>query len=139
LPMAEIAKLSALQGAEINEAKKVLANQVTAMLHGREQAEAAARTAQQTFEEGTLAQGLPTVEIPGAELASGLGVLTAFVTAGLAKSNGEARRHIAGGGLRVNDRVVTDEAAKLTPADERGGVIKLSLGRKRHVLLKPKP
>jgi tyrosyl-tRNA synthetase len=139
LPMAEIAKLSALQGAEINEAKKVLANQVTAMLHGREQAEAAARTAQQTFEEGTLAQGLPTVEIPGAELASGLGVLTAFVTAGLAKSNGEVRRHIAGGGLRVNDRVVTDEAAKLTPADERGGVIKLSLGRKRHVLLKPKP
>src|SRR5262245_4305747 len=139
LPMEEIGKLSALQGAEINEAKKVLANAVTAMLHGREEAEAAARTAQQTFEEGTLAQGLPTVELPSAQLTAGLGVLTAFVTAGLAKSNGEARRQIAGGGLRVNDRVVPDETAKLTPADVRNGVIKLSLGRKRHVLLKPGP
>lgn len=139
LPMEEIGKLSALRGAEINVAKKVLANAVTAMLHGRDQAEAAARTAQQTFEQGTLAQGLPTIEIPEAQLASGLGVLTAFVTAGLAKSNGEARRQIAGGGLRVNDRVVPDETAKLTPADVCDGVIKLSLGRKRHVLLKPKP
>ena len=137
LPMDEIAKLSTLQGAEINEAKKVLANAVTAMLHGRDQADAAARTAQQTFEEGALAQGLPTVEVPDAQLRAGLGVLTAFVTAGLAKSNGEARRHIAGGGLRINDRVVPDETAKLTPADLRDGVIKLSLGRKRHVLLKP--
>jgi len=137
LPMDEIAKLSALQGAEINEAKKVLANAVTAMLHGRDQAAAAASTAQQTFEQGRLAQGLPTCEIATAELASGLGVLTAFVKAGLAKSNGEARRHIAGGGLRINDGVVTDDAAKLTPADVRDGVIKLSLGRKRHVLLKP--
>jgi tyrosyl-tRNA synthetase len=137
LPMHEIAKLSTLQGAEVNEAKKVLANAVTAMLHGRDQAEAAARTAQQTFEEGTLAQGLPTVAISDAQLRAGLGVLSAFVTAGLAKSNGEARRHIAGGGLRVNDRMVPDETAKLTPADVRDGVIKLSLGRKRHVLLKP--
>ena len=138
LPMDEIAKLSALQGAEINEAKKVLANAVTAMLHGRDQAEAAARTAQQTFEEGRLAQGLPTIEIPEAQLTAGLGVLTAFVTAGLAKSNGEARRHIAGGGLRINDQVVADETFKLTPAEVRDGVIKLSLGRKRHVLLKPR-
>jgi tyrosyl-tRNA synthetase len=138
LPMEEVGKLSALRGAEINVAKKVLANAVTAMLHGRDQAEAAARTAQQTFEQGTLAQGLPTIEIPEAQLALGLGVLTAFVTAGLAKSNGEARRQIAGGGLRVNDRVVPDETAKLTPADVRDGVIKLSLGRKRHILLKPK-
>ena len=138
LPMDEIAKLSALQGAEINEAKKVLANRVTALLHGRDKAAAAASTAQQTFEQGRLAPGLPACEIAIAELASGLGVLTAFVTAGLAKSNGEARRHIAGGGLRVNDAVVRDDAAKLTPADVRDGVIKLSLGRKRHVLLKPK-
>ena len=105
-----------MQGAEINEAKKVLATEVTAMLHGRDKAEAAARTAQQTFEQGTLAQGLPTVEIAAAELAAGLGVLTAFVKAGLVKSNGEARRQIAGGGLRVNDEAVTDDAAKLTPA-----------------------
>jgi tyrosyl-tRNA synthetase len=137
LPMTEIAKLAALQGAEINEAKKVLATEVTAMLHGRDKAEAAARTAQQTFEQGALSQGLPTVEIATSELAAGLGVLTAFVKAGLVKSNGEARRQIAGGGLRVNDEPVSAEAAKLTPADLRDGVVKLSLGRKRHVLLKP--
>jgi tyrosyl-tRNA synthetase len=137
LPMAEIARLSALQGAEVNEAKKVLATEVTAMLHGRDEADAAARTAQETFEQGTLAQGLPTVEIAAAELAAGLGVLTAFVRAGLAKSNGEARRQIAGGGLRVNDAAVSDDAAKLAPGDVRDGVVKLSLGRKRHVLLKP--
>ena len=118
LPMAEIARLSALQGAEINEAKKALATEVTAMLHGRDKAEAAARTAQQTFEQGTLAQGLPTVDVSAAsELAAGLGMLTAFVKAGLVKSNGEARRQIAGGGLRVNDEAISNEAAKLTPAD----------------------
>jgi len=96
LPMAEIARLSALQGAEVNEAKKVLATEVTAMLHGRDKADAAARTAQETFEQGTLAQGLPTVEIAAAELTGGLGVLTAFVRAGLVKSNGEARRPYRG-------------------------------------------
>jgi tyrosyl-tRNA synthetase len=137
LPMPEIAKLEALQGAEVNEAKKVLATEVTALLHGRDKAEAAARAAQQTFEQGTLAQGLPTVEIAAGEFAGGVGVLTAFVKAGLVKSNGEARRQIAGGGLRVNDVPVSDEAAKLTPNDVRDGVIKLSLGKKRHVLLKP--
>ncbi|HJU32607.1 MAG TPA: tyrosine--tRNA ligase [Hyphomicrobiaceae bacterium] len=137
LPMAEIAKLEALAGAEINEAKKVLATEVTAMLHGREKAEAAAKTAQQTFEQGALSEGLPTVEVASAELAEGLGVLSAFVKAGLVKSNGEARRQIAGGGLRVNDEAVTEEALKLGSGDLRSGVIKLSLGRKRHVLLKP--
>jgi len=137
LPMAEIDRLAALRGAEANEAKKVLATEVTAMLHGRDKAEAAARTAQQTFEQGTLAEGLPTVEIAAAELAAGLGVLAAFVRAGLVKSNGEARRQIAGGGLRVNDQPVTDERARLGPADVAAGAIKLSLGRKRHVLLKP--
>jgi len=137
LPMTEIARLAGLQGAEVNEAKKVLATEVTAMLHGRAKAEAAARTAQETFEQGTLAQGLPTVEIAAAELAAGLGVLTAFVRAGLVKSNGEARRQIAGGGLRVNDVIIAQDDWKLTAADVRDGVVKLSLGRKRHVLLKP--
>ena len=136
LPLSEIAKLAALQGAEINEAKKVLATEATALLHGRDKAEAAARTAQETFEKGATSEGLPTVEIAAGELAVGLGVLAAFVKAGLVKSNGEARRQIAGGGLRVNDTAVTDEGAMLTPANMDGGVIKLSLGRKRHVLLR---
>ena len=139
LPMAEIAKLSALQGAEVNEAKKVLATEATALLHGREKAEAAAKTAQETFERGATSEGLPTVEIAASELAAGLGVLAAFVKAGLVTSNSEARRYIqGGGGLRVNDIAVSDESAKLTPSDVSDGVIKLSLGRKRHVLLKPR-
>jgi len=137
LPMPEIARLAALQGAEINEAKKVLATEATTLIHGRAKAEAAARTAQETFEQGALAEGLPTVEIPAAELSAGIGVLSAFVKAGLVKSNGEARRQIAGGGLRVNDAGVSDESARLTATDVSGGVIKLSLGKKRHVLLKP--
>jgi len=137
LPMAEIARLAALQGAEINEAKKVLATEATSLVHGHAKAEAAARTAQETFETGATSEGLPTVEIAAAELAAGLGVLAAFVKAGLVKSNGEARRQIQGGGLRVNDAVLTDANANLTSNDASGGVIKLSLGKKRHVLLKP--
>jgi tyrosyl-tRNA synthetase len=136
LPLGEIGRLAALEGAEINEAKKVLATEATALLHGREQAEAAAKTAQETFEKGAASAGLPTVGIAASELEGGLGVLTAFVRAGLVKSNGEARRQIQGGGLRINDAVVTDEAAVLTAGDAIEGVIKLSLGRKRHVLLK---
>jgi tyrosyl-tRNA synthetase len=138
LPMDEIARLAALAGADINEAKKVLATEATALVHGRDKAEAAAETARATFEQGTLATDLPTVEVSRAEIEAGLGVLTAFVRAGLAKSNGEARRQIQGGGLRVNDRAVTDEKAVLTGADVTpSGVIKLSLGKKRHVLLRP--
>jgi tyrosyl-tRNA synthetase len=137
LPVHEINKLAALKGAEINEAKKVLATEATALLHGREAAEAAAQTAAETFETGTTSQGLPTVEIAAAELAAGLGVLAAFVQAGLVKSNGEARRQIEGGGLRVNDTPLRDVNAKLSAADLADGRIKLSLGRKRHVLLKP--
>ncbi len=137
LPLAEIAKLAALKGAEINEAKKVLATEATALLHGREQAQAAAQTATETFEKGATSEGLPSVEIAATELAAGIGVLAAFVRAGLVKSNGEARRQIQGGGLRVNDAQLADENGKLTPRDLVGGVIKLSLGRKRHVLLKP--
>jgi tyrosyl-tRNA synthetase len=136
LPMSEVAKLAALQGAEVNDAKKVLATEATALLHGRDKAVQAARTAQETFEQGALSQSLPSVEIAAGELEKGLGVLSAFVAAGLVKSNSEARRQIAGGGLRVNDEPVTDEKALLTPADVADGVIKLSLGKKRHVLLR---
>jgi tyrosyl-tRNA synthetase len=138
LPLSEVAKLAALKGAEINEAKKALATEATALIHGRAKAEAAAETARQTFEQGASAEGLPTVELPRGDLAAGIGVLTAFVQAGLVKSNGEARRQIQGGGLRVNDQAVTDEKALLTAADVAGdGAIKLSLGKKKHVLLKP--
>ncbi len=138
LPLAEIAKLAALEGAEINEAKKVLATEATALLHGRAKAEAAASAAQKTFEQGGISGDLPTVEVARADLEVGIGVLAAFVNAGLVKSNGEARRQIQGGGLKVNDAPVTDEKAKLTGSDvTQGGVIKLSLGRKKHVLLRP--
>ncbi len=137
LPMDEIARLSALKDAEINEAKKVLATEATALLHGRAKAEAAAETARKTFEQGTLAEDLPTIEVPESDLRNELGVLAAFVTAGLVKSNGEARRQIQNGGLRVNDEPVKDEKAKLRLSDLRNGVIKLSLGRKKHVLLRP--
>ena len=138
LPMDEIARLSALGGAEINEAKKVLATEATALVHGRVAAEAAAETARKAFEEGTVTAGLPTVEIPRADLEGGLGMLSAFVTAGLCASNGEARRNVGGGALRINDAVEGDDRRVLTPADlTDAGVIKLSLGRKRHVLLRP--
>ncbi|MFN4009340.1 MAG: tyrosine--tRNA ligase [Pannonibacter sp.] len=138
LPLAEIARLAALEGAGINEAKKVLATEATAMVHGREAAEAAAETARRAFEEGALAEGLPTVEIAAADLAAGIGVLSAFVTAGLSASNGEARRNIAGGALKINDVSVTDDKRVLGTADLTGeGVIKLSMGKKKHVLLKP--
>jgi tyrosyl-tRNA synthetase len=138
LPLGEIEKLAALQGAEINDAKKALADAATTLLHGADAARQAAETARQTFEEGAIAQNLPTVEIPQNEFDAGLGVLTAFVKAGLVASNGEARRQIKGGGLRVNDAAVTDEKMTLSKANlTPEGVIKLSLGRKRHVLLKP--
>ncbi len=138
LPLTEVDKLAALQGAEINEAKKALATEATALLHGRAKAEAAAETARQTFEQGASAEGLPTVELPKADLDAGVGVLTAFVQAGLVKSNGEARRQIQGGGLRVNDQPVADEKTLLQVSDVAAdGTIKLSLGKKKHVLLKP--
>jgi tyrosyl-tRNA synthetase len=140
LPLPEIARLEALKGAEINEAKKTLASEATRLLHGDEAASEAAKTARETFEEGTLASSLPTVEIARAEFEAGLGVLAAFVRAGLVASNGEARRQIKGGGLRLNDIAITDERAMLRPSDlSSEGVAKLSLGRKRHVLLKPVP
>ncbi|WP_314950669.1 tyrosine--tRNA ligase [Bradyrhizobium cosmicum] len=138
LPMSEIRKLEALGGSEINEAKKVLATEATALLHGRDAATEAAETARRTFEEGALAESLPTVEIPRGELDAGLGVLNAFVKAGLVASNGEARRQIKGGGLRVNNEPVTDEKMALSPASlTPEGVIKLSFGKKKHVLIRP--
>jgi tyrosyl-tRNA synthetase len=139
LPLGEIEKLAALRGQDINEAKKVLATEATALVHGRAAAEAAQATARQTFEEGTLAASLPTVEIARSELDKGIGALTAFSEkTGLVASNGEARRQIKAGGLKVNDKTVTDEKMMLTLRDlTPEGVIKLSLGRKRHVLLKP--
>lgn len=138
LPMGEIARLEALGGAEINEAKKVLATEVTALLHGRAAAEAAAETARKTFEEGSLAADLPSVAMPRDEFAANLGVLTAFVKAGLVPSTGEARRQVKAGGLRVNDMLVTDERAVLGLADlTADGAVKLSFGKKKHVLLRP--
>ncbi|MFL4974419.1 MAG: tyrosine--tRNA ligase [Microvirga sp.] len=139
LTLAEIARLEALDGSEINEAKKVLATEATALLHGREAAAAAAETARKTFEEGALAESLPTVPVPRAVLEAGLGVLTAFGPeyAKLVLSTSEARRQVKGGGLRVNDRPVTDERSVLRSSDlTPEGVIKLSFGRKRHVLLR---
>jgi tyrosyl-tRNA synthetase len=138
LPLEEIAKLAALKDAEINEAKKVLATEATALVHGREAAIKAAETARKTFEEGTLAESLPTEEVARTSLENGLGVLEAYVLLHLVMSKSEARRQIRNGGLRVNDVVVTDENMMLTPRDlTPEGVIKLSLGRKRHVLLRP--
>jgi tyrosyl-tRNA synthetase len=138
LPMSEIAKLAALQGGEINEAKKVLATEATALLHGRDAANIAAETARQTFEQGAIAESLPTVAVSRGELEAGAGVLGLFVKAGLVASNGEARRQIKGGGLRVNDAAVTDEKMVLTPSNlTPEGVIKLSMGKKKHVLVKP--
>ncbi|RIK86846.1 MAG: tyrosine--tRNA ligase [Hyphomicrobiales bacterium] len=138
LPLAEIARLAALGGAEINEAKKVLATEVTAMLHGRADAEAAAETARKTFEEGALAESLPTVELPAAEVEAGIGVLSLFVRAGLAASNGEARRHVQGGAVRVNDQAVYDDKRVVGSGDVTAdGVVKLSLGKKKHILVRP--
>jgi tyrosyl-tRNA synthetase len=137
LPIPEIERLASLGGAEINEAKKTLATEATALVHGRAAAEAAAETARQTFEQGGASADLPTVDVDAAELAAGLGVLTAFVRAGLVPSTGEARRQVQAGGLRVNDQPVVDARAVLTPADAvNAGAIKLSFGRKKHVLLK---
>lgn len=138
LPMDEINRLSSLQGAELNEVKKILATEVTAMLHGRDAAEKAADIARKTFEEGALSHDLPKIELASSDLKSGIGLLTLLVQAGLAKSNGEARRHVQGGGVRVNDKPIEDEARVISDVDlNDDGVVKLSFGKKRHVLIKP--
>ncbi|MGA9442522.1 MAG: tyrosine--tRNA ligase [Methyloceanibacter sp.] len=138
LPLDEIDRLAALEGSELNEAKKILATEATALVHGRAAADQAAETARATFEQGRLASELPTLEIAKADLENGYGVLTAAVQAGFVKSTGEARRQIKGGGIKVNDVAVRDERQALTPANLTAeGVIKLSLGKKRHALIRP--
>jgi tyrosyl-tRNA synthetase len=138
LPLDEIARLGALGGSEINEAKKILATEATAIVHGREAAEAAAETARTTFEEGGLSDNLPSVEVPTADLEAGIGLLSLIVRAGLAGSNGEARRHVQGGGVRINDQAVSDERMTIGTGEITGdGVIKLSLGKKKHILVRP--
>jgi tyrosyl-tRNA synthetase len=134
LPLDEIARLGALGGAEINEAKKLLATEATAMLHGREAADEAAETARRTFEDGQSAAGLPTIAL---DLDTGTGLLAACVAAGFAASNGEARRSIQGGAIRINDQAVSDEKLVLTRAMLVDGVIKLSMGKKKHMLVRP--
>jgi tyrosyl-tRNA synthetase len=134
----EISRLENLRGAELNEAKKILATEATALCHGRSAADAAAETARRTFEEGEIAAGLPTFEISGDALAAGLLVANLVQMSGLTTSSGEARRFIQGGGLRVNDTPVTDVKATVGRPDlTPEGVIKLSVGRKKHVLIKP--
>ena len=137
LPLDEVARLAALQGNELNDAKKVLATEVTAIVHGRDAADKAAATAAATFEQGAIDLSLPTFEVSRAELKAGIGLLSALVTAGLAGSNGEARRAIQGGAIRVNDEPVTDDRATLSEAHLLPeGVIKLSSGKKKHALLR---
>lgn len=137
MPLDEIARLEALQGSEINEAKKILANEVTKLAHGESAAIEAAETARKTFEEGVASDNLPTVEIPKAELAAGIPAFALFVRAGLAESNGDAKRLIKGGGGKVNDAVLDNETKPVSMADLKDGAIKLTAGKKRHILVKP--
>ncbi|HTR18118.1 MAG TPA: tyrosine--tRNA ligase [Acetobacteraceae bacterium] len=137
LPLPEIARLAALGGAEINEAKKVLATEATALAHGRAAAETAAETARRAFEAGEAAETLPTHLVAAAELEAGIPIFRLFVDTALAASNGEARRLVRGGGARVNDDVVSDETRVISAADLRDGAIKLSAGRKQHRLVRP--
>jgi tyrosyl-tRNA synthetase len=138
LPLGEIAKLSALGGNEINEAKKVLATESTAIVHGRAAADEAAETARVTFEAGGFASDLPSVSIAKDELSAGIGLLNLIVKAGLAASNGEARRHVQSGAVRINDEAVSDERRMISSSDLTSDeAIKLSLGKKKHVLVRP--
>lgn len=138
LPMDEIARLEALEGADVNEAKKVLANEATQLCHGEGAATTAAETASKTFEQGVTAETLPTIDVPGSDLKAGIPAFELLRRAGLAKSNGEARRLIKGGGGRLNDLAIGEETALVTLADVNAdGVIKLSAGKKRHALVRP--
>jgi tyrosyl-tRNA synthetase len=138
LPLDEIARLAALRGQETNEAKKVLATEATALVHGRAAAEETAGAARKTFEEGTTSLELPSVTVARKDITAGLGVLSAFVTAGLATSNGEVRRAIANNAITVNDVRITSDKHTIGEKDiTADGIIKLSFGKKQHVLLKP--
>ena len=137
LPLAEIARLERLQGAEINEAKKVLATEATALLHGLSAAENAAETARKTFEEGASGSALPTIDVPHGELQAGVSLAALFVRAGLAASNGEARRAVANRAVRINDVTIDDPQRVIGDGDVNpDGVIKLSIGRKKHALVR---
>ncbi|GGB40337.1 tyrosine--tRNA ligase [Tistrella bauzanensis] len=137
LPLDEIARLEALGGAEINEAKKILAHEATRMAHGEDAALSAAETARRTFEEGTAGEDLPVIMVPAAELDAGIAAYELLARAGLAPSRKEARRAIQGGGARLNGVKIDDEQRPITSTDLDGGQIKLSAGRKRHALVKP--
>lgn len=136
LPLDEIARLESLEGAAINDAKKVLADHVTALCHGTEAATAARSTAEKTFEQGALGDTLPTFTLTAEELTNGVAVIDLLVTAEFAASKGEARRLVRGGGVKVNDAKVDDENATTSAADVIDGVLKLSAGKKRHALFK---
>ena len=137
LPEEEIAKLEALEGAEINDAKKILANEATRLCRGVEAAKKAAETARQTFEQGRIGDELPTIELPRSELVDGIAVFELLRRAGLAESNGAARRLIKGGGGRINDQVIADDKLQVGLSDlNGGGIIKLSAGKKRHALVR---
>ncbi len=136
LPLPEIAILTALQGAELNDAKKILANEATALLHGRAAADEASEAARRTFEEGGVGAALPTIEIPRADFEAGIAVNALFVRAGLASSNGEVRRAVANNALSINDKRVSDANAIVSATDLVDGALKLSHGRKKHVLVK---
>jgi len=138
LPLDEIARLEALQGSEINEAKKVLANETTALLHGREAAEAAAGAAKAAFEEGRVSSDLPTIDVARDLLAAGVQLAALAADAGLASSRSDARRLAQGGGLRLNDQAEGDAQRLVTLADVGpDGLIKLAAGRKKIVLVRP--
>ncbi len=137
LPLGEITKLSALEGNELNEAKKILAHEVTRLCHGLDTANSAAESARRTFEEGSIGRDLPFIKINKNDLEEGVWVIEAMRNLSLIKSNGEGRRLIANGGARVNDRVIKDPEKHLkTPDVSTEGIIKLSVGKKRHALLK---
>jgi tyrosyl-tRNA synthetase len=138
LPLEEIVKLETLAGAELNEAKKVLATSVTAMCHGQLAADEAALTAQQTFEGGGASLNLKTYQLPLSDLESGIKAIEILSLTGMAKSRGEARKLIKGGGCRVNDVIVENEVQIVKSEDiNNDGVIKLSAGKKRHMLIRP--
>ncbi|WP_225198809.1 tyrosine--tRNA ligase [Gluconobacter oxydans] len=137
LPVEECERLGALEGSEINEAKKILATEATAICHGRAAAEEAAETARRVFEQGSTQAALPEIDLPANLIAEGLPAFRVFQEAGLAASGGEARRLIRGGGGRVNDVVVSDENQTFTLNDLRDGVLKVSSGKKKHILLRP--
>jgi len=137
LPLSEVARLEALQGQELNEAKKILATEVTTLAHGKQAAESAAETARRTFEEGAKADTLPTVELPLARLKAGVAAFDLMHEAGLADSKNEARKLIKGGGGRLNDRPIATDTMMVGEADlDSDGTLKLSAGRKRHVLVR---